>query len=478
MKKIYLLLTLIICLVFMVSCSENQTGSTSMENAVGTSQQITNTPTTMHQQTTTTIPQQENTVPSASPSNPNPDDNPLGLSADERMNYARYRSGSNDGYAWIEQDEVYYCISAQTGEIVYSCSIFEEGGKQYQCWPVTKVSHDCVMLYGNGNQYILANIQTGETVFTVNNLEITGIAGMHNLSPVVHMGDMAPRLLETGRLLVYTIVETYSSVSYQFGIVDLNGNWIAELSADHPILAPTKNSEYFLTETFTYLGEGKYLVVYTDRWGEFLSYGIYDLYSNTMSDKLFEVESNGCFAMAHELQSVTMRDGQITFLFGDHLFSVSEKGEVVKKKANKRYDYLFAINEDFFVDGDNLYSRDGKKIRYVGGWIIHAWVNGIALIEIPDASGSPFGSYVALMDKTGAFLFEPFKVGQNASISCLDYDGEYLIVCEYGNPAEIYDINGVLLAQIEGHYILENGIAYQYETELYIPVEELIQQAT
>lgn len=395
------------------------------------------------------------------------------------LNEALYIAGKN-GYAWVNDDGRYHCISTKDGTV--TVTLPEE---------FTPVSYFyngySLVTDGKPEQATLINYK-GEEIFSAASLGVTGIQVYRKLVKGA-MGSsfeytLENGFLEAGYLIVYTIDESFDGVSYQLGVVDLEGNWVHDLSADHPILTATCNgrsfnvSEQEILTQIIYAGENK-AVFKVDPWG---SFGIYDLETNEVSATIYY---DDCHAEFDE--GITFIDGVARYTF-DYLSgtngyeSITTDGviTIVSSKdglTGKRYiggwdDFNPIPGKAFFTEGTwnehYLWDLDGKLVRDFSEYnfsIYGDFIDGNIPAVITNAEGN---DYLTVVDQDGAFVFEPLKVDEFGAI--VQFDGQYVIIksSKSSGPYMIYDIEGNFVMNFSAEYTvtdLQNGIIQAKEYE-------------
>lgn len=267
--------------------------------------------------------------------------------------------------------------------------------------------------------------------------------------------------------------ESYMGVTYEFGMLNTAGEWLAPLSASHPIVQSgfAFDPHTAWTQQISYAGEGVFLfkIAWNAANGHDCTDGLYDVYSN----RAFPYRFHGISSMPAQNvrfvndQAVLMATGsaitpKLEVLRRDG--SVHTLAEFPAKAVGYEVDRRLCISEDrFFTVHSNgwntlcaLWTRQGELVRAFENLTIFPYgtfVDGRAPAILKNELGS---LYFTLLNTDGTFAFEPVSISsdayqlphmpspvdENDSIVC--FNGRQTIL--KGKSAYfIYDADGTLL---------------------------------
>ncbi|MGM9637918.1 MAG: hypothetical protein ACI3YK_08065 [Eubacteriales bacterium] len=231
--------------------------------------------------------------------------------------------------------------------------------------------------------------------------------------------------LTDGYVLAYKVNETYAGVTYEIGILGVDGKWIVPLSADHPILSSGMNcSASAFQEKLRYMGEGILLVPVQIN-GYSYDYVLYSIGDNEVCR--FTVDSYAR-NLDYIMTVTTFEDGVIYRTYGSTMYEIHKDGKVKLTDLFPDGTYNFGIF-GYHVDKDGSYivlsgngwnmelRRNGTLIKsFEDVNITNAvYVGDVWLIYIVNSEGTRYYTY---LKPDGEFLFEPIKT--EASYICTE----------------------------------------------------------
>jgi len=146
---------------------------------------------------------------------------------------ARFYSVDTDGSAWVygRMDSKYYHITFD-GKVLGTTSDWAPTSKTLNGYTTAVDSNDDDNIYTqaiidkNGN--VLVSEKEAEASFIMSHSLLENNYNNYN--------NYNYHILKTQRILAYTYEESYDSVVFKMGVLDLNGNWIVPLSDNHPLI--------------------------------------------------------------------------------------------------------------------------------------------------------------------------------------------------------------------------------------------------
>lgn len=346
---------------------------------------------------------------------------------------------SGYGYANGEYRDV---ILGNVGDVVYATEDGEE-----------------IEIYANG--YFISKIGSvqylkkydGTIVCSTESLGVSGFGLSENYDEYV-------RFLADGYVFVYKTTSTVSKTEYEIGILGTDGQWIAPLSAEHPII--TSGAKYstkiFTTHSYEYAGEGILFVDadISDYYCDFLLYNIeenevYPLVSSTYGSNLDYMATEASFV-----------NGISCDFYSSTLYVFDKYGNVTVKSGAGSSKF------ESIIDADGNYYTLGSDAIYLNGSLhvsLDYTLTGASslgdqwLVFIKNPEGKYFYSRLTT---DGELAFEPVYtnatyvcdvsgVGVNYSSSGIQSDGRKIVIDAEGNV--------LFTSELTGSYIyVNNGV--------------------
>ena len=368
-------------------------------------------------------------------------------------------------------------------------AIFDTTGRVAYRFPSDEELH----VYANGHfisqvgDIMYLKKADGTTVFSTEELGATGFGMTYGYTHDIEF-------LTDGYVFVYQAEEAYDGVSYQIGIIGVDGQWIVPLSDANPILTSGMrlDKEVFI-EKMSYAGDGCLILPINTREHQYF-HCIYHIGSN---DVLYFESGEKDTNMDYMISIAEFRDGvsygtyqrSVYELHTDGsyaIYDIGGKGITVFEK------YGTYVTEDGTVitmisDGWNmvLVNNKAKVIRDFGDDNIDiiaatAVGNGTWLVYIENSEGT---LYYSLIDTQGQFLFEPVKTTADAILmsngTCLDPENGTFKA--QGSDLIVLDLDGTLLYEAQNDSVeltINNGVVneagvYDDTIDLYTKVIEL-----
>lgn len=378
---------------------------------------------------------------------------------------ARYYAGEEGGYSlWsisaMNDGDKNICVDSE-GYIVFEYSA--------DATNVTNVYNNAFVIkefvredLSGHYVYKLMQASTGKVLYT---------ADTKKGEQIIDLEYSAADVFKDGYCLVVNTEESYSGVTYKFGVLGANGEWIVPLSEKNPVVTTLKSeAELSAFEKMYYMGED---ILY------FAAHGNHYFY-NIKSNKVIKVSSeisesntksvltcggpfkNGAFAEAYG--------------FGGGLCKVTSAGKItiIPYKFNEKLDEKIGV---FYYDSKNnkairmgytyhqsgfsLFDSDGKIIKTLKDSEPHE-VNGftdegIAQLVLINKEGT---KYYTVINTKGEFMFEPIKMD-----TAYVYDVSGLSISNgenYANKTDamVVDRSGKILyrSTAKGDFGYRNGI--------------------
>ena len=382
---------------------------------------------------------------------------PVDTLPQEKINEALFIAGSPDGYAVVEYEDVYYCVNGR-GEIT---------GRLTDCYPYAKPSPAGYVLVDTVDDGLGVVDSTGKLMFTEASLGVSGFTKPEMVKNTLWY-DYAVPSMQDGYLMAYKVEETYNNVVYSVGVVNMKGEWVVPLSAEHPIV---KDSDcwneggleqlifYAGSDAFVYCTEAGYLGIYNVKTNKSAQVDL------DMADVIFTDDYDRVFFVEGRL---VWRD---VYMQATYYKTIDVNGKYEKflstdgSGSNVEHSKTYFINERYFWVGNELWDRATltkvAKEKY-NLYYEAAYVGGYKPVLIENQAGS---IYFGLENADG-YKFEPVKVEHSDYNVTLYEDGTYVMCVEWKNGNHnvgyVYDYNGTLLNVAQGDLYagmeLRNGI--------------------
>lgn len=251
-----------------------------------------------------------------------------------------------------------------------------------------------------------------------------------------------------GVYLVKQSIRSMTESDDRYGLITAEGDWlyecaICEPDGPHP-LSPSGISCYAPEDVqFSYLGENIFLAKYDTSYPQFVFY-------NCTTNQTYRLTSDnqiyGNFSMGHIPVKI---DGTLCVLSTE--FELQPIAVDTSELVIYSDGIIFTSNDDWGSDGcvteGKFYRLDGSvlanlseyELRYRDAFELYRFVGGYAAIIIRGADNN---YYLAILDKSGAFTFDPIKIDL---VSNYDYIGTFssgLISCVIDGQLAFVDTNG------------------------------------
>jgi len=391
---------------------------------------------------------------------------------DVDLNEVRYFARELPGYAWIKTNGIYRCISTD-GKVM---AVLQSGSQPLSyIYNGVSIVADTISVNGRTavSNYRLVDF-AGKDVFSTESLGITGFI-FSDLSDVISGEAVTYReneLLREGFIMVYRITESYDGVKYEIGTLNTKGEWVYDLSEDHPIIqqgfpcsektlaGPDENKNnnmITLQQYISYAGEKKlYFIVSRGGGGTVERFGIYDLETHTAAIANTKYTGHGNifydgFASWTTRKSAAIglymtATAQLYKMKGDGEVSVATEfpGEVISESPSADRYFVRIRNREERTEKICLYDQKGVLIKDFADLHISPleFVNGYAPCVIGNSEDT---YYFTIIDKAGVFKFEPVNFTHDKKESpTLLFDGKYTIIGD-----TVYDDNGGIIKTVE-----------------------------
>lgn len=420
---------------------------------------------------TTRLPQgNQPTVPNPSSSNNSTSNNSSVELPQEKINEAMFIAGTPDGYAvvgynpnddgpMVGYDDTYYCVNGR-GEIQGQIDIDSSYVRPY-----AKPSPTGYVLVDTDDGLAVVD-RTGKLMFSEASLGVTGFTKPKKESTLWY--EYVVPSMQDDYLMAYKVEETYDSVTYSVGVVNMQGEWVVPLSADHPIVKETDCwNEGGLEQLVYYAGSGVF--TYCTRAG-YLS--IYNVKTNKSTQ--IEMKTAEIF-LTDEYKQFRFVDGRMVwrdvYMQATYYRSIDADGNYVQfltadgSGSTVQHSKTYMINESYFWIGEELWDRSTLTKVAKKDYNLYyetEYVGGYKPVLIENQAGS---IYFGLENADG-YKFEPVKVDHSNYNVTLYEDGTYVLCVEWKNGNHnvgyLYDYNGNRLNVAQGDLYagmqMRNGI--------------------
>ena len=424
MKKIVtVLICMLICIAF-VSC-----GSDKDESANDTEAEITGMDESGTAEGSDTLEDEddENEAPVAEVSK-------------EKINEAIFFAESAEGFGWVQSDG-WKCVTYE-GRIIGS---FENGN------PISKMNSGKTLFEDSERDTIYIVDEKGNIVFSTESLGVTGFV----LPETENCGrDTEIVSFEEGYLLAYRVTESYNGVTYEIGVVALDGHWIQPLSASNPILTTECGSAWstYSIKEIIYAGDGMFVFD-----AKYPNVAIYDSKANKV----------GLVARTNydvSVETMWFENGRMVFAeyypYVDKLFSITPDGTVTPVYEGEKEADIFSSGSEtmkgkYFMFQNNVWCRDTLAIDTAENYFAEHYINGLLAEVIENSEGT---CYFGLRKADGSYKFEPVKMEITPDFGIDDQDGTHFSISDgdvYSKLYHVYDDSGNL---VEDFYVSQKGV--------------------
>lgn len=275
-------------------------------------------------------------------------------------------------------------IMNSDGDIVYKTSEGEE-----------------IELYGNGyfiskqNGVQYLKKADGTEVCSTKSLNVTGFGLTENY-------DYYHKFLADGYIFVYNIINTYSSSTFEIGILGTDGNWIVPLSEKNPIISSGANyDEKILKQhSYIYVDDGILALPVYDAAGD---YKLYDIKTNKVHEFVGEIPYDLDYWVECK---ISFKDGVDYIDDNNYIYKICSDGKISRTDVGSEcYDFYVDKNENYYTITDKRIRLNGKvKVEF--DYTVSSAVNigDKWLVIIKNPNGAKYYTYLTL---DGEFLFEP-----------------------------------------------------------------------
>lgn len=216
----------------------------------------------------------------------------------------------------------------------------------------------------------------------------------------------------------------------RYGFIDVAGNWVYELSAEHPFVF--EDEAYYPQVTFYYHGEHVFSVQYLRNDYSFWTYlynvdtGALAIYKNeklltSYDGSAFEFHdgyaalyeeskhSVAIYSVAKDGKSLLITDeyGMIDPMYGEGLIFTGESNY-----SSKAHVSTIENGKFYKPDGTVAIDLSHYTLVYSGAEDLFQFKDGYAAIVI---LGADYKCYLTIIDRNGDIMFEPIKVGYYTS---------------------------------------------------------------
>lgn len=336
-----------------------------------------------------------------------------------------------------------------------------------------------LVTYANG--YFISKKDDVLYLKTVDGQEIT-----NNVSLGVNgfgMNDIE-KYLADGYILAYKLDETFSGVTYQIGILKVDGTWLVPLAADNPLLTCGVNvTEDFIKNKIGYAGEGHSIIEVSSD----IAAARRLLYSfNNKQTIIYDTNSIGAWDLSYMLDDFDFSNGLIRTFYNGNMREIKSDGTSTNT-------YIFPEGVSKYTDDANQYyiSSDGTIyfIAKNANGIVLANSKGAIVKDFKEAYGADVTSayhygdgkwvlylknkegttYYTTIDITGTFKFDPIKYDTQATSSIRimqdmipnTYNDGVMII-DFETGAEIYKMEEKTWYDYFGY---KNGIFFDDTAE-------------
>lgn len=448
MKRLIALLLLIVMLL----CACGNEGDSKNERAeaeasVSTTEKMTQAPTAQLEEiapTTEATDDTQITEPSETESTPEISEEDILVGefmADESGFWAGYRFVGN-----------------KSSEVIFD-------NKKQVCY--TNADAEDRLIYGNGmfisteNDVQYLKDAYGTVICSTESLDITGFGMTRNTQKNVNF-------LSDGYVLAYKITESLSTVTFEIGFLDCDGNWLVELSDQNPLVDCGFHCDAdSLKEDLVYVGEGCLMVPVSEKDYD-PAYRLYNL--NTQ--EIYDIVRNGSGSnLDYMCSKAKLVNGVCYDNYNANMYEIHADGTVncyrfVPEEFNSDDIYGYIVK-----DG-GIYSlvHDDDITSIVTAEGIIASVSGFDLIDcVPmddyfmiSAENENDTVYFAAIDLEGNFLFEPVQT--DAATILLTNGTELSTNDDVGQPTGtkiVIDENGQIVYESQNQsteIAVQNGI--------------------
>ncbi len=287
--------------------------------------------------------------------------------------------------------------------------------------------------------------------------------------------------LEDGYVFCYKTVETYSKVTYEIGILGVDGKWIVPLSDKHPIISSGMelNNKVF-SEKMRYCGDG--VITLTVNLSDYdYKYMLYNIKKNaTYRYKGDKVDTMSKYLLATPEFSNGFAHEQTRSTY----FSLSSTGEVKTTELIPSSTHCSTIYGTYADGKGNYYSlisngwnmqlcstkkviKDFKDVDILNAKLLgDKW-----LISIKNSENT---CYYTLLKTDGSFAFEPIKT--TASIIFIE-NGEKMgffddITTESNSGSIVINNDGEIVYEIPSgvaEFSIKNGVICEDDSYKFLP---------
>ena len=320
-----------------------------------------------------------------------------GVDITEKIKISKYSYVSGDG-------ESHYALYDQHG-----CKIYVLSNSEKMC-----VVGDYYFMSTENSIYYLKDT-LGNVIFTSESLGVSGFGMSENF-------ESFTEFLNDGYVLVYNCLESYNGVTYEIGVVDVDGDWIVPISADNPIIncgfdcsITNLTCKDALIPELSYAGDGciRIKIAKSDYPYEYCFYNI-----NTDKILYFKPETNIWTNTVEYMMTIAEFSNGVSYgMNGAYMYEFRTDGSSrIFRVIPKDYPYYERV--DFYVDENGtvcvlttagIVDSSGKIIADFEEMNINLITGKYAkdhncLLIMKNDQGT---IYYALMDSNGNFIFNP-----------------------------------------------------------------------
>ena len=458
MKKLFAFLLATLLLLSVTACGKGETKDDTEDKA-----SVTKKTQEVSVKTEPSEPN-EDTQPSV------PDGNKQDALPQEKINEALFIAGSPDGYAVVgynpnEDDpmvgynDTYYCVNGR-GEI---------GGKididSSYVEPYAKPSPTGYVLVDTDDGLAVVD-RTGKLMFSEKSLGVTGFTKPKKGNTLWY--EYVVPSMQDDYLMAYKVEETYDSVTYSVGVVNMQGEWVVPLSSDHPIVKDSDCwNEGGLEQLVYYAGSGVF--TYCTKVGYL---GIYNVETN----KSVQVELDMAdIVFSDEYVNLRFVNGKLiwrdVYIQATYYKSIDVNGNYVQfltadgSHSNTQHSVTYRIDDFYFWIGEELWDRATlSKLNKEDYHLYYdaAFVGGYEPVLIENQAGSVYFG----LENANGYKFEPVKAEHGNYNVTMYEDGTYVLCVEWKNGTHnvgyLYDYDGNMINCLKGGLYagmeLRNGI--------------------